>query len=82
MKTLTKDERKLLFETTRKELQAMVNQGGRNTEKDLFDSFGGYQRIMHSKSAGTPCPNCDTLIEKKQYGGGSIYFCPSCQKVD
>ena len=60
----------------------MVNLGGRNSEKDLFDSFGGYERLMHSKVANTPCPNCETLIVKKQYGGGSIYFCPECQKTD
>jgi formamidopyrimidine-DNA glycosylase len=82
MKTLTKEEIELLFKITKEELQMMVKQGGRDSEKNLFDMYGNYERIMHSKSAGTPCPNCHSLIEKKQYGGGSIYFCPSCQNLD
>lgn len=79
IKTLSREERELLFNTTKNELQEMVNLGGRNSEKNLFDDYGGYKRIMHSKTANTPCPNCETLIVKKQYGGGSIYFCPKCQ---
>ena len=82
IKQLSREERELLFNVTKKELQEMVNLGGRNSEKDLFDAFGRYERLMHSKSANTPCPNCETRILKKQYGGGSIYFCPECQKSD
>jgi formamidopyrimidine-DNA glycosylase len=79
MKSLTKEERKLLYETTRKELQEMAVQGGRSTEKDLFGNNGGYETKMYSKAKGTPCPNCDTLIEKASYLGGSVYYCPKCQ---
>jgi formamidopyrimidine-DNA glycosylase len=82
MKSLTKEERKLLYETTRKELKEMAVKGGRSTEKDLFDTNGGYQSTLYSKTAGTPCPNCATLIEKKAYLGGSVYFCPTCQKEE
>jgi len=82
MKSLTKEERKLLFETTRKELQKMIELGGRDSEKDIFDNYGRYKRIMHSKSVDTPCPECETLIKKQQYLGGSVYFCPSCQQID
>jgi formamidopyrimidine-DNA glycosylase len=81
MKSLSKEERKFLYETTRTELQKMVNLRGRNSEKDLFNKLGGYQRIMHSKAANTPCPVCKTSIKKQQYLGGAIYFCPSCQEM-
>jgi formamidopyrimidine-DNA glycosylase len=81
MKSLIKEERKLLFETTRNELQKIVELGGRDCEKDIFDKYGRYKRIMHSKSVDTPCPVCEILIKKQQYLGGSIYFCPSCQKL-
>ncbi len=81
MKSLTKEERHLLYETTRNELQRMVNLGGRDSERDIFDHFGRYQRIMHSKAVNTSCPVCETLIEKQQYLGGAIYFCHSCQKL-
>jgi formamidopyrimidine-DNA glycosylase len=82
MKSLTKEERKLIFETTKVELQKMADQGGRDGEKDLFDNWGGYKRKMHNKIVNEPCPVCKTPIVKEQFGGGSIYFCPTCQKVD
>lgn len=82
MKSLTKEEQKLLYETTCNELQKMVDLGGRNSEKDIFGNFGKYQTIMHSKSVNTPCPVCEALIEKQQYLGGAIYFCPSCQIIN
>jgi formamidopyrimidine-DNA glycosylase len=82
MSSLSKEERKLLFETTRNELQKMVDLGGRDGEKDLFDNCGSYKRRLHSKVAGKPCPVCRTPIVKQQLGGGSVYFCPSCQKAN
>lgn len=30
-------------------------------------------------TAGQPCPNCGTTIEKVQYLGGACYLCPRCQ---
>ena len=53
--------------------------GGRNDERDFFGNPGGYERIMHAKSAGQPCPRCGTTIVKMQYLGGACYLCPSCQ---
>lgn len=79
IRSLSKDERKLLYETTRKELQRMVELRGRDSEKDLFNQWGSYKRRLHSKVIGEPCPVCETPIVKQQFGGGSIYFCPSCQ---
>lgn len=81
MSSLAKEERRLLYETTRIELQKMADLGGRNGEKDLFDNWGGYRRRLHRKVVDEPCPVCETPIVKEQFGGGSIYFCPSCQKV-
>ncbi|UCE96180.1 MAG: endonuclease VIII [Candidatus Bathyarchaeota archaeon] len=81
MSSLSKEERKRLYETTRVELQKMVDLGGRDSEKDLLDNWGGYKRRLHSKVVNEPCPVCETPIVKEQFGGGSIYFCPSCQKA-
>jgi len=81
MSSLSKEERKRLHETTRVELRKMADLGGRDGEKDLFDNWGGYERRLHSKVVGEPCPVCETPIVKEQFGGGSIYFCPSCQNV-
>lgn len=74
-------ERHALYDSVGATLRQMVEQGGRNDEVDLYGRPGGYRRIMHSKSAGQPCPNCGTPIEKEQYLGGSIYFCPQCQAI-
>lgn len=82
MNSLTKEERMLLHETTQVELRKMADLGGRDGEKDLFNNWGGYKRIMHSKAVDEPCPNCETPIEKQQFGGGSIYFCSTCQKTE
>lgn len=81
MASLTKEERKLLYKTTRVELQKMADLGGRDGEKDLFGNWGGYKRRMHSKTKSKPCPECGEKIVKQQFGGGSIYFCPACQKI-
>ncbi len=58
----------------------MARQGGRDTEKDLFGNFGGYITLMSKNTVGKACPVCGGLIQKQAYMGGSIYFCPSCQK--
>ena len=56
-----------------------IEKGGRNDETDLFGQPGGYIRIMDSKAAGKPCPECGTTVQKIQYLGGACYFCPKCQ---
>jgi formamidopyrimidine-DNA glycosylase len=53
--------------------------GGRHDETDLLGKPGSYERKMHSKAAGKPCPVCGTEVQKMQYLGGSCYVCPSCQ---
>ena len=80
--TLSIEERKFLYKTFREELQKMAEQGGRDGEKDLFDNWGGYKRKLHSKIVGKPCIFCKEAIVKEQFGGGSIYYCPQCQKIE
>ena len=81
VQTLTPTERDDLFAAVRKTLQLMMEKGGRDTEKDLFGRAGGYRTAMSKNHAGEPCPVCGTEIVKQAYLGGSIYFCPTCQKV-
>jgi len=77
---ITESERRALYKAIKTTLKQAVELGGRDTERDLYDHRGGYQRILHSKKAGQPCPECGTPIEKIQYLGGASYFCPNCQK--
>ncbi|UWP60350.1 formamidopyrimidine-DNA glycosylase [Ruminococcus gauvreauii] len=62
-------------------LQKMIEAGGRDTEKDLYGESGGYCTRLSKKTAGKPCPYCGTAIQKATYLGGTVYFCPECQKM-
>jgi formamidopyrimidine-DNA glycosylase len=77
--SISGDEQRALYHAIQDTLRQMVEQGGRDSERDLYGNRGGYVRILDSRTKGQPCPECGTLIEKSQYLGGAIYFCPTCQ---
>lgn len=74
-------EKDALFSSIKHTLQLMAEQGGRDTEKDLFGNPGGCATRCSKNTVGKPCQKCGALIEKASYMGGSIYFCPGCQKL-
>ncbi|MBN1777101.1 MAG: endonuclease VIII [Clostridiales bacterium] len=78
---LSEQELKTLFESVKTTLLQMANQGGRDTETDIFGNPGGYRTLMSNKTVGQLCPRCGGIIEKAAYMGGSVYICPGCQKV-
>lgn len=73
------DTKRALYDAIVSTLSQMVELGGRESERDLYGTRGQYVRILDSKTKGQPCPQCATPIEKSQYLGGAIYFCPTCQ---
>ncbi|MGB4200285.1 MAG: zinc finger domain-containing protein, partial [Thermotogota bacterium] len=79
--TLTKEEKSLLYKILKTTLKEMAEFGGRDTERDLFGACGGYQTQMSKNTAGKPCPRCGETIAKEAYMGGSVYYCPNCQKI-
>lgn len=79
MVTLSSEERRKLYEAIKQTLNEIVELGGRDNERDLYNKPGGYQRLLHSKTVDHPCRECGTPIKKIQYLGGAAYFCPSCQ---
>lgn len=79
--TLGDDEWQRLHDSTRTVLSAMTAQGGRDTERDLFDQPGGYLTVLSKNTVGQPCPACGTIINKEAYLGGAIYYCPQCQPL-
>ena len=81
MGTISPRELGGLFSSVKSTLQTMVEDGGRDTEKDLFDEPGGYETILSRKSVGTPCPRSGEPITRATYGGGSVYSCATCQPV-
>lgn len=68
-----------LLEAMKSTLGAMLENGGRDTEKDLFGNKGRYRTLMSKNTYKNPCPVCGGAILKEAYLGGTIYYCPACQ---
>lgn len=75
-------KRNMLFISLKKTLLEMRENGGRDTEKNLFGEYGDYQTYLSKKTLEEPCPKCGGWISRQAYLGGNIYFCPRCQPVD
>lgn len=79
MITLTDYEKGELFYSVKAVLADMSTKGGRDTERDLFGNFGGYKTMLSKNNR--LCALCGDKIIKENYLGGSIYYCPTCQKL-
>ena len=62
-------------------LKKMCEQGGRDTEKDIYGRPGGYSTKMSKNTLDTGCPACGGPITKENYLGGSVYYCAHCQPL-
>ncbi len=78
--TLSDLEKEDLYHCLKVTLKSMTDKGGRDTEKDFYGNFGKYKCILSKNTYKEPCPNCGGNIIKEAYLGGTIYYCPSCQK--
>jgi formamidopyrimidine-DNA glycosylase len=81
IQTLSDKEKAALFDSIKTTLSAMVDQGGRDTETDLFGHSGNYKTILSKNTVNKPCPVCGNPIKKEAYMGGSIYYCGKCQII-
>jgi formamidopyrimidine-DNA glycosylase len=81
IKTFTESEKDTLYDSIKATIAEITFQGGRDTERDLFGCFGGYKTKLSKNSVEKPCVACGSIIKKEAYMGGSIYFCPTCQKL-
>lgn len=81
MESLSEDEIDDLYVSIKKTLMNMIELNGRDTEKDIYGEYGGYKTVMGKNNVGKPCPSCREIIKKENYLGGSIYYCPNCQKI-
>ncbi len=79
VEALGESGKQALFQAIKTTLLDMADQGGRDTERDLFGNAGEYCTRMSKNTAGQPCPTCGSPVQKQSYLGGSIYFCPGCQ---
>lgn len=82
LQALGEEEKQRLLSCMVSVLTAMAEQGGRDTEKDLFGNPGGYRTKMSKNTWKEPCPVCGGTINKETYMGGSVYYCPVCQPPD
>jgi formamidopyrimidine-DNA glycosylase len=81
MGTIREIEFERLFRSVKDTLAEMTRLGGRDTEKDLFGSAGGYRTLLSKNTVGKPCSICGTDIQKTSYLGGAVYWCPMCQPL-
>lgn len=72
-------QRRDLYDSIVNTVREIIDKGGRNDKTNLFGEPGGYIRVMDGNTAGKPCSECGTKIQKMQYLGGACYFCPKCQ---
>lgn len=79
LEALKQEERTKLLECTVSTLREMREQGGRDTEKDLYGNPGKYKTKLSKNTWKSPCPVCGGLLTKEAYMGGSVYYCPACQ---
>ena len=80
MSSLQEKDIDALYDSVINTLNKMREQGGRDTEKNIYGTDGGYETILCSKTYKNGCPVCHSEIRKEQYLGGSIYYCPNCQR--
>ena len=81
LQDITGAEKEQLFHSVKTTLLAMREQGGRDTERDLYGQKGGYKTVLSSKTIKNPCPACGDMITREAYLGGNIYYCFGCQKL-
>jgi len=81
LNTLSDEELRQLYLVVKSSLIEMTQAGGRSTEKNLLGQPGGYPVRLCADTNGKPCPRCGTTIVKEAYLGGSVYTCPTCQKL-
>lgn len=80
--SLSFEQKERLFDAIKLVLREMYCLGGRNTETDLFGKPGGYIPHLSKATLGSRCLSCGEMILKESYMGGSIYYCPGCQKYE
>ncbi len=81
LETLTDNDIECLYKSVKSTLIKMRDNGGRDTEKDLFGKAGGYHTILSNKTLMYPCLACGGGLKREAYMGGNIYYCPTCQHL-
>jgi formamidopyrimidine-DNA glycosylase len=78
--TLGEDDFRRIFAAIKSVPSAIINAGGKDVEKDIYGNYGGYESRVSRNTLGKPCARCGSEIVKEAYLGGSVFYCPKCQK--
>ncbi len=70
---LSEEELERLYEKTKKVLRTAI-------EKEADPERLPADYLLPRRSPRSPCPRCESEIEKVKVSGRSAYFCPNCQK--
>ncbi len=77
---LNSEEAGGLFEAIKDLVQERLQLGGKIQFLDLYGNKGKYIPKMGPNRKDTSCSDCGTPIEKMNFGGGQVYYCPTCQE--
>ena len=64
MQMLSKEQLSTMFHSIKNTLKEMVDNGGRDTEKDIFSEPGKYVTKLSKNTVGTTCHLCGSTIKK------------------
>ena len=78
--TLSRDDFIAIYRSVKSTLAKMIQEGGRDVEKDIYGRPGGYKTILSRLTYKSPCPRCGGEIKREAYLGGNVYYCVDCQK--
>ena len=81
LETMDDADRQKLYDSVKSTLAQMRDDGGRDTEKDLFNRNGGYRTILSKNTIAEPCRICGGGLTRQAFLGGNIYFCAVCQPL-
>jgi formamidopyrimidine-DNA glycosylase len=81
IQALDENEITRLYQGIHQGLIPSLEKGGAFYEKDLHGTKGGFtmEDILIGYREGTPCPVCQTPIQKIKTGSTSSFICPTCQ---
>ena len=82
--SLTAEEIEALYKSMNSVLRESIHLGGLAYEKDFYGNKGGYgkQQFKIAYKPGSPCPTCQTTIQKIKTGSTSSFVCPNCQRLN
>lgn len=81
MASLSREEYVQMHRAIVKVFPEVVAADGLDTQKDIFGNFGNYSTKVSKHTLGQPCPRCGGIIERENYLGGAVYYCPGCQPL-